>query len=159
MLVSSRETHKFLLWLFIVCEQINICETSPTKLFVFCSSQLPTLSPQAPMSVDQPEVNHRAVYTPEDHLFPPLSRHDRHPSAPLLHSMLTSGISNTTTPMHSPQSGNLLSPVDAKDVLMGGDLDAIGRARSSSVPSRAHLPPQISISSPDDLFCKQSCFL
>ena len=102
------------------------------------------------MSIDQSDGSR--VYTPDSHLFPSLTPQDRHPSAPLLHSMLTSGVSPAIPPTHN----NLLSPIDNKDIMMGTDLDSIGqRVRSSSMPSRApRLPPQISISSPDDIFCK-----
>lgn len=108
-------------------------------------------------------------YSCDGQLFPSLSPHDRHPSAPLLHSMLTSALHPTATPPapipipSTANNTNVLSPVDhsgsSKDALMpstDNELDYIGqRVRSSSMPSRAlRLPPQISISSPDDLFCK-----
>ena len=106
-------------------------------------------------------------YTPDGtHLFPSLTRQDRHPSAPLLHTMLTSGLSNETTPTHAHAGGNLLSPIDStRDMLLDGgggvELDSIGqRVRSASMPSRApRLPPQISISSPDDIFCESHLYM
>ncbi len=107
----------------------------------------------------------KGLYTSDSHLFPSLTPQDRHPSAPLLHSMLTSGITTMPPSSSSPShhNNNLLSSIDNnnKDLMIGTDLDSIGqRVRSSSMPSRApRLPPQISISSPDDIFCKTTHFL
>ena len=101
------------------------------------------------------------VFTPEDQLFPPLSSNDRHPSAPLLHTMLTSGIMNATNQQqqHPIQPHH---PSDTKDMLLvsPNEMDTNQRSRSWSMPINANrppLPPQISISSPDephDYFCK-----
>ena len=52
-------------------------------------------SPQGPMSISSMDHEHRRMYASDDHLFPPLTSQDRHPSAPLLQSMLSSGMSNT----------------------------------------------------------------
>lgn len=101
------------------------------------------------MSMGVMEMDGR-VFTPEDQLFPPLSINDRHPSAPLLHSMLSSGIVNQ--PINTTKElTNIISPE--------GEC-ANQRSRSWSMPINAirpPLPPQISISSPDeiqDYFCK-----
>lgn len=92
-------------------------------------------------------------YSNEDQLFPPLSNQDRHPSAPLLHSMLSSGIMTHT--QHQP-----IPPKDITNVINDDMLGEPARSRSWSMPvntARPPLPPQISISSPDepqDIFCK-----
>jgi hypothetical protein len=72
----------------------------------------------------------------DDHLFPPLTQNDRHPSAPQLVSMLTD---------------------NKADVMLQDDMGAVSRKRSWSMPmhhqnaiNRGLGAPQISISSPDD---------
>ena len=52
-------------------------------------------SPQGPMSIGSMDHEHRRMFASDDHLFPPLTNQDRHPSAPLLQSMLSSGMTNT----------------------------------------------------------------
>lgn len=107
------------------------------------------------------------VFTPEDQLFPPLTTQDRHPSAPLLHTMLTSGVmGNTQQQQHVQQQQ--IHMADTKDnmlLISPTDIDSMTsqRSRSWSMPINANrppLPPQISISSPDetqDYFCKGVC--
>ena len=113
------------------------------------------------------------VFTPEDQLFPPLTSNDRHPSAPLLHTMLTSGVMGNTQQqqqqhIQQQQQQQQIHMTDTKDnmlLISPNDIDSMTsqRSRSWSMPINANrppLPPQISISSPDetqDYFCKGVC--
>lgn len=95
------------------------------------------------------DLGRHKVFTSEEHLFPQLTSQDRHPSAPLLQSILSLPVQKPL--QHQPQ-----------DEMMMNDFSNLGsqRSRSSSMPAntgRPPLPPQISISSPDevqDMFCE-----
>lgn len=102
-----------------------------------------------------PQMDGR-VFTPDEHLFPTLSSQDRHPSAPLLQSILSSGIMSGGNGGHinvPPAPNKPLNVLHTED-------EGNQRGRSWSMPvntNRPPLPPQISISSPDepqDIFCK-----
>ena len=118
------------------------------------------MSPQPQISLGggtlSPQIDGR-VFTPDEHLFPTLSNQDRHPSAPLLHSMLSSGI--MPTPHINPATLPHHANKDINNIIQSDD-EISQRGRSWSMPvntNRPPLPPQISISSPDepqDLFCK-----